>query len=128
MAAGEITPDEALTVTRVLDSRRRALQAVVLEHRLAAETEEMAEAAAEAMAPAGDAAPHPDNAGDAAADRGDTPNGCDSTEVPLHFACNSSSPATIRGIVAALPVAERRLLAAIIRQRRIDAAVTAPPM
>src|SRR5450432_2379275 len=30
MAAGEITPDEALTVTRVLDGRRRALQALLL--------------------------------------------------------------------------------------------------
>src|SRR5476651_2649682 len=52
MAAGEITPDEALTVTRVLDGRRRALQALALERRFELEAAQMAQAAAGAMAPA----------------------------------------------------------------------------
>jgi len=56
MAAGEITPDEALTVTRVLDGRRRALQALALERRLDAEAAQMAQGAAGAMEPAEDAA------------------------------------------------------------------------
>src|SRR5471032_716262 len=43
MAAGEITPDEALTVTRVLDGRRRALQALALERRLELEAAQMAQ-------------------------------------------------------------------------------------
>jgi hypothetical protein len=34
MAAGEITPDEALTITRVLDGRFKALKAVQLERKL----------------------------------------------------------------------------------------------
>jgi hypothetical protein len=34
MASGDITPDEALIITRVLDGRRRALEAVALERRL----------------------------------------------------------------------------------------------
>jgi hypothetical protein len=37
MACGDITPDEALIITRVLDGRRRALEAVALERRLDAE-------------------------------------------------------------------------------------------
>jgi hypothetical protein len=97
MAAGEITPDEALTITRVLDGRRRALQSLVLERRLDAEA---------ARAPA--------DAETAAADRrdagvdGDTPNSCSLADQPLQSACISPSPAPIRGIVATLPVEERR--------------------
>jgi hypothetical protein len=37
MAAGDITPDEALIITRVLDGRRRALETLALERRLDAE-------------------------------------------------------------------------------------------
>jgi hypothetical protein len=38
MAAGEITPDEALTVTRVLDGRLRALKAAAREERILADS------------------------------------------------------------------------------------------
>jgi hypothetical protein len=127
MAAGEITPDEALIITRVLDFRRRALQALMLERRLAAEAAEMTEAAADATAAEAAASPAPDGAGDVAGDDGDTPNACESAEVSLYSACISPSPATIRSIVAALPAAERRLVAALVAQRRATGvAMTAP--
>jgi hypothetical protein len=115
MAAGEITPDEALIVTKVLDGRLRALQALVLERRLDAETTQMPASAAAATATDG---------ADAA---GDTPNDCAVSEETLQSTCISPSPATIRGIVATLPVEERRLLAALIRQRRAAAGVAAAP-
>jgi hypothetical protein len=116
MAAGEITPDEALTITRVLDGRRRALQSLVLERRLDAEA---AQAPADAETVAADRR-------DAGVD-GDTPNSCSPADQLLQSACISPSPATIRGIVATLPVEERRLLAALIRQRRAAAGVAAAP-
>jgi hypothetical protein len=128
MAAGEITPDEALTVTRVLDGRRRALQALLLERRLDAAAAQMTEAAVEAIAQEAD--PNPDQTGDesVAGDAGDTLHCSDTAEIFLHSACISPSPATIRGIVAALPAAERRLVAATIRQSRAAASAASPPM
>jgi hypothetical protein len=107
MASGGITPDEALVITRVLDGRRRALEAVMLERRLDAEA---ARTAAE-----------PDDARDA----GDAPDACENTGVPLHSPCISLSPAAIRGIVATLPAEERRLVAAMVRQQRAASAVAA---
>jgi hypothetical protein len=119
MAAGEITPDEALIITRVLDFRRRALQA------LASEAAEMTEAAATAAEAA--ATPAAEGAGEVAGDDGDTPNACEPAEASLYSACISPSPATIRSIVAALPAAERRFVAALVAQRRATGvAMTAP--
>jgi hypothetical protein len=123
MAAGEITPDEALTVTRVLDGRRRALQALVLERRLDAAATQAPAAAAAATATDAAARVDPDRR-DADTD-GDTPDGCANSEESLHSACISPSPATIRGVVATLPVEERRLLAAIVRRHRAAASLAA---
>jgi hypothetical protein len=108
MASGDITPDEALIVTRVLDGRRRALEALALQRRLDAE----------AARPAAE----PDDARDA----GDAPETGENTGVPLHSPCISPSPAAIRAIVATLPVEERRLVAAMVRQQRAASAVAAP--
>jgi hypothetical protein len=119
MAAGEITPDEALTVTRVLDGRRRALQALALERRFELEAAQMAQAAAGAMAPAVAAATAPPSSvDDAEDDNGATPDCGEPATGSLHSPCILPSPATIRGIVAKLPAAERRLVAAIVAQRR----------
>jgi hypothetical protein len=98
MASGDITPDEALVVTRVLDGRRRALETLALERRLAVEAVQKAEAAArsEAMAPA---------AGETVAS-------------PLHFSCISPSAEDVRNVLATLPRAERRRVAAMVRQHR----------
>jgi hypothetical protein len=124
MAAGEITPDEALTITRVLDGRRRALQALVLERRLDAEATQMP--AVTAAATHDGETVGPDRPDDDADGEPDTPNGCNNSEEALNSACISPSPATIKGIIATLPIEERRLLAAIIRQHRAAAAVAAP--
>jgi hypothetical protein len=59
MAAGEITPDEALVVTRVLDGRRRALQALALERQLEAQGKQRAEAVDAVMAQEAEAPPTP---------------------------------------------------------------------
>jgi hypothetical protein len=92
MAAGEITPDEALIVTKVLDGRRRALETLALERRLDA-------AAEPAVQEAGETLPEPK---ESAAPR-------------LHFACISPTlgerPATVRNRGAA-PVPRRRAAAA----------------
>jgi hypothetical protein len=113
MAAGDITPDEALVITRVLDGRRRALEALALQRRLDAEA---ARAAAE-PASAGDAGDAPD------ARESDA---CENTGIPLHSPCISPSPAAIRGVIATLPAEERRLVAAMVRQQRAAFAVAAP--
>jgi hypothetical protein len=126
MAAGEITPDEALTVTRVLDGRRRALQALVLARRRDAEATQVPAAAAATATATDEDAPDRRDADDCAAAANDAPNGCEASDDPLHSACISPSPATMRGIVATLPVEERRVLAELIRQRRAAATVAAP--
>jgi hypothetical protein len=117
MAAGEITPDEALIVTRVLDGRRRALQAAASERRLDTEPAPMPEEAVDATAAEAAPPPAPEGADASAGDRGDTPNDGETGKISLHSPCISPSPATIRGIVANLPTEERRLVAATIRQR-----------
>jgi hypothetical protein len=73
MAAGEITPDEALTVTRVLDRRRRALGARTRRQTVAAAAEAADHVAAETPA----VVPSPE------------PGGGD-----LHFSCKNSESAT----------------------------------
>jgi hypothetical protein len=88
MAAGEITPDEALIVTKVLDARRRALETLALERGLDATAEPVAQ-----------------EAGDA------TPERKEPTAPRLHFACISPTsterPAAARNRGAA-PVPRRR--------------------
>jgi hypothetical protein len=120
MAAGEITPDEALIVTRVLDGRR-ALETLALQRRLDAEVARMA--ASEALEREVDAM----LASDDSDNGGETPEACESAKVSLHSACISPSPDNIRGIVAALPAAERRLVAAMVRRGRTAASTASPP-
>ncbi|MDB5407841.1 MAG: hypothetical protein JWL84_2753 [Rhodospirillales bacterium] len=93
MAAGEITPDEALIVTRILDGKRRALETAAAERR----AEEARVAARQTAAVAADE--RPADAGAAAA--------------PLHSPCNSPSPAAVRQIFAGLPAQQQRLIAAL---------------
>jgi hypothetical protein len=96
MAAGEITPDEALIVTKVLDARRCALETLALERRLDAVARQPAKAAAE---------PEAQEAGDTLPERKES-------AVPrLHFAC-------ISPISAERPAAARNRLAATVPQRR----------
>jgi hypothetical protein len=127
MAAGEITPDEALVVTRVLDGRRRALQALALERRLEAEAEHRANTADEAMGHAAEAAPAPDCVGEDPEAGGDTLDGGEVREVSLYSTCISPSPARILGIVAKLPPHERRLVATIVAQNHAAAPVAVLP-
>jgi hypothetical protein len=121
MAAGEITPDEALVVTRVLDGRRRVLDAVARERRLA--EEETQKQASAALQPELDAMPCADQTGD----DGDTPDAGDATEAFLYSACNSPTPASMQGSVARLPAEERRLVAAMAWQPRAAAYGAALP-
>jgi hypothetical protein len=97
MAAGEITPDEALIVTKVLDGRRRALETLALERRLDAAAEPVAQEA-------GDTMPEPKKS---AAPR-------------LHFACISPTSAN-------RPAAARNRVAATVAQPRaaVSAGVSA---
>jgi hypothetical protein len=68
MAAGEITPDEALIVTKVLDARRRAIETLALECRTEAQAK-------------------------AAGDRRAMPDITDATADSLHSTCISRRPA-----------------------------------
>jgi hypothetical protein len=127
MAAGEITPDEALIVTRILDGRRRALEAVARERRAEVAPAEISPDAVEAAPPAAAATPASDGDGDPVGDVAATPDDSEPGKISLHSPCISPSPATIRGIVANLPAAERRLVAATIRQRHAPGLGTVPP-
>jgi hypothetical protein len=60
-------------------------------------------------------------------DGNETPDASEIAEVSLHSACISRSPDNIHGIVAALPAAERRLVAAMVRQGRAAATTASPP-
>jgi hypothetical protein len=53
MASGDITPDEALSITRVLDGRRRVLETLALERRLdaAGDTPDQGESARTSLQP-----------------------------------------------------------------------------
>jgi hypothetical protein len=98
MAAGEITPDEALTVTRVLDSRRRA--ALAVDPRRPAEAEDGGtgtdRAPTTSAAAAGAAASAAANA------VADTPKRCADARGVLHFACKLPNSTTMTSAVALL--------------------------
>jgi hypothetical protein len=98
MAAGEITPDEALTVTRVLDARRRAA--------LALEPQRPGEAADDATgtdrAPTTSAAVTGEPPSLAAEAVADTPNKCAEARGSLHFACKLPSSTTMTSVAALL--------------------------
>jgi hypothetical protein len=49
MAAGEITPEEALTITKVLDFRRRAIETLALERRVDAQAETAGDTATDSL-------------------------------------------------------------------------------
>jgi Family of unknown function (DUF5681) len=85
MAAGEITPDEALIVTKVLDARRRAIETLALERRV----EEQARQRTEAPAAAEASAPAQNDIEDALDQRG-------AAAIPLHSACIFPSPTESR--------------------------------
>jgi hypothetical protein len=91
MASGDITPDEALVITRVLDGRRQALETLALERRLNAETVPSKAELNETVA------------------------------APLHFPCISPSAEDVRDVLATLPRKERRRVAAMVRQHRATA-------
>jgi hypothetical protein len=98
MAAGEITPDEALTVTRVLDSRRRAASALDAQRpREAADRGAGTDRAPTTSAAAtGDADPIAADAGS------DTPKKCGDAGGSLHFACKLPRSTTMTSAVALL--------------------------
>jgi hypothetical protein len=98
MAAGEITPDEALTVTRVLDSRCRA--ALALDRR---RPDEAADGeTGTARAPTTRAAVTGETAPVAAGAVADTPKTCADARGTLHFACKLPKSTTMTSAVALL--------------------------
>jgi Family of unknown function (DUF5681) len=117
LCEGEITPDEAVTVSRFLDGRRRVLQAWQLEERLtrfgriipgdpdwaAADAAADETVDCDADDDEGDDDADPDDAGDdASAAHAEPPVGpaAPAAASPLQSACISGSPWTTRGMVA----------------------------
>jgi hypothetical protein len=91
LAAGEITPDEALTVSRVLESRSRVAQATDSRHQDVSDDHAVAAAptATDAVDPAETVAV-------------DTPIECVDTAKPLHSACKLPDHATMTSAAALL--------------------------
>ncbi|MDB5411038.1 MAG: hypothetical protein JWL84_5950 [Rhodospirillales bacterium] len=87
MAAGEITPDEALTVSKVLDRRRRALEARARQEKQTAKNG--GEATQEAEAPDASATPVESPEAPATPAPAVAPR-LDEAAPHLHFACNIS--------------------------------------
>jgi hypothetical protein len=104
LCAGEITPDEALTVSRFLDGRRRVLQAWQLEDGLIATQRELAEdRAADYADEAADADLEDESDTDVADEEPALAAAAGETalqpEPSLQKPCISPSPGTIRGTI-----------------------------
>jgi hypothetical protein len=130
MAAGEITPDEALTVTRVLDSRRRAALARDPQRPGEAEdarTEDTTEDTGSGTdgAPTASAAAAGEADSVAAVAMADTPKKCAGAGGALHFACKLPNSTTMTSAVALLSSEARAQRTALVTRGDVSARIAA---